>query len=85
MNFTNRSLPVLSFFKTKLKQLGFHPTHNTKFSIFLRKENEIIKYFQMIGSSNLKHLYKYKQYFKNKFGGVPKFGHTGTVSKTDGR
>ncbi len=85
MNFTNRSLPILFFFKTKLEQLGFHPTHNTKFSISLRKEDEIIKYFQIISSSNPKHLNKFKEYFKNKYGEVPKFGHTGTVSKTDGR
>lgn len=85
MCFRNYSLPVLLFFKTKLEQLGLHPTHNTKFSICLRRENEIIKYFQIVGSSNLKHLNKFKQYFKNKHGGVPKFGHTGAVSKTDGR
>lgn len=72
MNFTNRSLPILFFFKTKLEQLGFHPTQNTKFSITLRKENEIIKYFQAIDSSNPKHLNKFKQYFKNKSGEVPK-------------
>lgn len=75
MNFSNRSLPILFFFKTRLEQLGFHPTRNKKFNISLRKENEIIRYFQMIGSSNLKHLYKYKQYFKNKFGGVPKWSY----------
>lgn len=72
INFTNRSLPVLFFFKTKVKQLGFHPTHNAKFSISLRRENEIIRYFQMIGSSNPKHLNKFKEYFKNKHGEVPK-------------
>jgi len=33
MNFTNRSLPILFFFKTKLEQFGFHPTRNTKFSV----------------------------------------------------
>ena len=72
MNFTNRSFPILFFFKTKLEQLGFHPTRNTKFSIVLRRENEIIKYFQTIGSSNLKHLNKFKGYFRNKLGEVPK-------------
>jgi len=66
MCFRNYSLPVLLFFKTKLEQLGLHPTHNTKFSICLRRENEIIKYFQIVGSSNPKHLNKFKQYFKNK-------------------
>lgn len=73
MCFRNCSMPVLVFFKTKLEQLGFHPTRNTKFSISLRRENEIIKYFQIVGSSNPKHLNKFKQYFKNKFGEVPKW------------
>ena len=82
MNFTNRSLPILFFFKTKLKQFGFNPTHNTKFSICLRKEDEIIKYFKQIGSSNQKHFNKFNKYFKNKYGEVPKSGHNGAVSKT---
>lgn len=73
MNFTNRSLPVLFFFKTKLEQFDFHPTHNTKFSISLRREDEIIQYFQIIGSSNLKHQNKIKEYLKNKSGEVPKW------------
>lgn len=74
MNFTNRSLPILSFFKSELERFGLHPTQKTKFSIFLRKESEIIKYFRIIGSSNLKHLNKFKGYFQEKQGEVPKFG-----------
>lgn len=82
MNFSNRSLPVLFFFKTKLEQLGFHPTYNTKFSLSLRREDEIIKYFQIIGSSNPKCLEKFKEYFKNRSGEVPKLGYNGAVPKT---
>ena len=82
MNFTNRSLPILFFFKTKLEQFGFHPTHNTKYSIFLRRENEIMKYFQIVGSSNSKYLEKFEEYFKNRHGEVPKLGHNGAVPKT---
>ena len=37
------------------------------------QEDKIIDYFQTIGSSNPKHLKKFKQYFKNKHGGVPKW------------
>lgn len=85
MNFTNHSLPVLSFFKTKLRQRSFHPTQSTRFSIFLRREDEVVRYFQIIGSANPRHLNKFIQYFKDKRGEVPKFGHTGTVSKTAGR
>lgn len=73
MNFTNRSLPILFFFKTKLKQLGFHPTHNTEFSVSLRRENEIIEYFKIVGSSNPKHLNKFKQHLKSRNGEVPKW------------
>ncbi|TSC75381.1 MAG: Uncharacterized protein G01um101430_476 [Parcubacteria group bacterium Gr01-1014_30] len=73
MNFTNRSLPILSFFKNSLERLGLHPTQKTEFSVFLRKENEIMRYFQEIGSSNPKHFNKFKAYFTNKYGEVPKW------------
>jgi hypothetical protein len=73
MNFTNRSLPILNFFKAKLERFGFHPTRNTKFSISLRVEKDIVKYFEKIGSSNSKHTKKFTAYFKNKYGEVPKW------------
>ena len=73
MNFTNRSLPILNFFKDNLIKLGFHPRQKTPFSIFLRIENEINRYFKEIGSSNPKHFSKFKKYFENKFGEVPKW------------
>lgn len=72
MNFTNRSIPILLFFRRKLEQLKFHPTRNKKFIISLRREKEIISYFQRIGTSNPKHLNKFKQFFGNKYGEVPK-------------
>ncbi|MCX6724100.1 MAG: LAGLIDADG family homing endonuclease [Candidatus Staskawiczbacteria bacterium] len=70
INFTNRSLPLLNFFKDNLTKFGFHPTQKTKFSIFLRREEEVIRYFKEIGSSNPKHLNKFKRYFNDKSGGV---------------
>lgn len=73
LNFSNRSLPILLFFKNNLEKLGFHPTQNTKFSISLRKEEEILNYFKVIGSSNPKHKNKFKTYFKNRYGRVPKW------------
>lgn len=73
MNFTNRSLPILFFFKRSLEKLGFHPTQKTEFSVFLRKEDEIIDYFRRIGSSHPKYLKKFKEYLKNKYGEVPKW------------
>lgn len=73
MNFTNRSIPILTFFKDTLIQSGFYPTQKTPFSVFLRTEEDILRYFREIGSSNSKHYRKFEQYFKNKYGGVPKW------------
>ncbi|MCR4311443.1 MAG: hypothetical protein NUV54_02650, partial [Candidatus Taylorbacteria bacterium] len=46
MNFTNHSLPLLYFFKQTLTERGYHPTQRTKFSVFLRREDEIIRYLE---------------------------------------
>lgn len=73
INFTNRSLPLLGFFKFNLIKLKLSPTQKTDFSVFLRKEEEILSYFKIIGSSNPKHSSKFKNYFKNKYGEVPKW------------
>lgn len=73
MNFTNRSLPILSFFKENTQQLGFHPTHNTRFSVCMRREQEIRAYFQQVGSSNPKHLKKLREYLRSRYGEVPKW------------
>lgn len=73
MNFTNRSLPLLNFFKKNLERFEFHPTQKTKFSVFLRNEGEILKYFKEIGSSNPKHYNKFKNFFEQKYGEVPKW------------
>lgn len=70
MNFTNHSLPILHFFKECLEKYGFHPTQKTEFSIFLRKKEEIIRYFKEIGSSNQKHFRKFKHYLELTKGGV---------------
>ena len=66
INFTNRSLPLLNFFRDNLTKFGYHPTQKTEFSIFLRREDEIIRYFKEIGSSNPKHLNKFRKYLNNK-------------------
>lgn len=70
MNFTNRSLPILKFFKGCLERSGFHPTQNTKFHISLRREKEIIRYFHKIRSSNAKHIDKFERQFGKIRGGV---------------
>lgn len=70
LSFTNRSKPILDFFKEGLEKLGFHPTQKTECCVFLRRENEIGRYFKEIGSSNPKHSEKYKSYLVNKHGEV---------------
>lgn len=53
-----------------LKGLGFNPTNSGKqMSVYLRRQNEIVKYFQEIGSHNPKHLQRYAQFS----GEVPKW------------
>lgn len=66
MAFTNRSTPLLLFFKTTLELLGFHPTQKTKYIVFLRREAEVRRYFDLIGSSNQKHLDRLRRYIKRK-------------------
>lgn len=73
INFTNRSLPLLSFFKSNLIKMKLRPTQKTDFSVFLRRENDILSYFQLVGSSNQKHSDKFRNYFKSKYGEVPKW------------
>lgn len=59
--------------QSAFEKLGFHPMQKTKYSIFLRKEGEIVKYFSSIGSSNPKHLRKFNIFFEKKYGEVPKW------------
>ena len=50
-----------------LQSLGFSPTHRTsQKSLFIRKQDEIVRFFQEIGTNNPKH---YKRYLN---GGIPK-------------
>lgn len=63
MAFANQSLPLLSFFKETLELLELHPTQKTKFRVFLRRKEDIRRYFDLVGSSNEKHLKKIRQYF----------------------
>ncbi len=61
--FTNRAPSLLTEFKDSLETLGLHPTQKTKYTVFLRRKNDIQEYFRLIGSSNPKHLKKVEQYF----------------------
>lgn len=63
MAFANQSVPLLSFFKKTLELFEFHPTQKTEFRVFLRRKEDIRRYFDEIGSSNEKHLGKVRRYF----------------------
>lgn len=65
MAFTNRSLPLLADFKETLESYGFSPTQKTKYTVFLRRKEEIRRYFDFIGSSNPKHIRKVEAYFNS--------------------
>ena len=70
MAFANRSLPLLEYFKRTLESIGAHPTQSTKYRVFLRREREIQHYFEVIGSSNPKHVQKVERHFLSRKGGV---------------
>lgn len=71
MAFANQSVPLLSFFKESLEFFGLHPTQKTKFRVFLRRKEDIRRYFDLISSSNEKHFKKVDRYFlASEKGGV---------------
>lgn len=73
INFTNRSLPLIAFFKQTLEELGYHPTISSAWSLFLRREDEVIRYLSKdIGTSNLKYMERLEMYQRIKHGRVPK-------------
>lgn len=61
--FTTYSLPLFSSVKEILISFGYHPT-GKKRNLYLRKEGEIIRYFQEIRSSNPKHIIKFEEFLK---------------------
>lgn len=60
--FANSEPHLLDFFKKALERAGLKPTQKSKFRVFLRRAGDIERYFKMIGSSNPKHLDRYKMY-----------------------
>lgn len=60
--------------KRVLVMLGFSPTHRmTQKSVYLRKQNEIERYFNEIGTHNSKHQNRYRKFKKEAHGRVPKW------------
>ena len=72
INFTNRSIPLLEFVRTKLQQFGFNAKKRNRFNVCLGKEEQVSRYFKEIGSSNPKHYNKHRRFMEEKYGGVPK-------------
>ncbi len=68
--FTNRTLSLLEFFKKRLEALGMRPTQKTRFTVFLRREEEIRRYFKTIGTSNPKHRRRLSKFLRIRSGGV---------------
>lgn len=60
---TTYSRPLFSSVKMILESLGYDPTTGKR-NLYLRKENEIMRYFREIGSSNKKHIIKYRGFLK---------------------
>lgn len=61
--FTNRSKPLLLSVERLLKNFLFHP-RTKRYQIYVNRQAEIQRYFHAIGSSNLKHLARFRKYFE---------------------
>lgn len=53
--FANNERHILDFFLTALRDMGLHPTQTSPHRVFLRRSQEITRYFSLVGSSNPKH------------------------------
>ena len=78
---TSASPKLLDSIYLILLKDGFNPTKSSYRSIRLRKSQEVFRFFNEIGSSNIKHLNRFR-----KFLNMERYssGHTSTVSKTVG-
>lgn len=65
MCFTNHSKALLNSVYCLLRELGFKPVKTEK-RIYLYKNTDIMRYFDIINSNNPKHYIKYKQYINEK-------------------
>ena len=66
----SNSPELLKLFTDALTGLGLHPTQTTPHRVFLRRSSEIERYFVIVGSSNPKHLRRYKRFQRQIQGGV---------------
>ena len=77
INFSNRSIPLLNFVKETMHKNGWKPSLTSPNAIVLRREDDILEYMSIIGTSNQKIKMKFDKYMEEY-----RSGHNGTVSKT---
>lgn len=70
LSFRNHNAQLLEFFRKILFDIGLHPTMSAPHSVFLRKAREIDIFFDIVGTSNPKHLEKYLEFKRSKSGSV---------------
>lgn len=59
--FTNRSQPLLHSVRRLLTEDGFRPRMR-RYQVYLNRQAEIQRYFQIVGSHNSKHLTRFQKY-----------------------
>lgn len=62
--FANQEPTLLRFFHAHLCAIGLSPTQTSRFRVFLRRRRDIEKYFEIVGTSNNKHLSRYRKFRK---------------------
>ncbi len=72
----NKSLPLLNSMVKNLTTIGYHPTVSTSFRIMLRREGEVLRFFQDIKPANPRHQNKFINFLEEY-----RSGRNGTVSK----
>ena len=64
---TSYSDTLIHDVKQALSKLGFHPTHSkNQNSVFLRRHTDIVRYFQIINTSNPKHQNRFRKFLMEK-------------------
>src|SRR3989338_2416363 len=64
--FANQELTLLKFFYANLCAVGLSPTKTSRFRVFLRRRMDIERYFEIVGTSNSKHLSRYRKFIECK-------------------
>ena len=64
---TSHSDTLIVDIQEALKRLGFNPTHSkNQHSVFLRRHEEIVRYFKNIQTSNIKHQKRFQRFIQEK-------------------